>query len=519
MKPIDILMVAPELKGYAQAGGIGDVIRELPIQLKRINRKQRIAVAMPWYGIMQETHPELKERAELLASVTYAYLGNEETSHIFHVKVTGSRNQVDLLLVQNMKYFELFGNGQVFVPSRMPFEQDAVRFGCFCRAIQAFLLLPDVTVRVLHLHDWMTAPLAVGIRHGNGSEELEDVAVVSTIHNASYQGDLYIAPDRALEILLGPASSEARQVVLDQSRDTAGGVNFMQALVRNSNLVSTVSESYRGELLAYGNRENFFDGAGPLAPVFHELDQHGAFWGIPNGLNYKNNNRLLSQNERRRKISGFVGDVSYQVNLPVFSVIGRLVEQKFGLLLAEDEKGITILEHILQRDALVMVLADGDPSSYYGWRLKDLDRRYPNLFLRIAFDPELAELIFRCSDLFLMLSAGTEPYGIAHLQAQYLGGVVPICHLIGGLRDNTSDACSYRFERGKGRLETVMKAKACIDRAMSEFPGPEFMRRREASGEKRCNWEGPARAYLSAYERARENNRLAAKRRERTEDE
>jgi glycogen synthase len=508
---IDVLFVAPEVKGYAQAGGIGDVIKELPLQVKReFGSRKRIAVAVPWFGLIHAKRPDLVNQVQLAARVTYPYMGDVESSNIFHTKMANTNNQVDLFLVQNMKYFELFGNGAVFVPSRIPFEQDAIRFGCFCAALKEFLLLPDVTVRTLHLHDWMMAPLATGIRFGDRHEELRDVAIVSTIHNGSYQGDLHGDSKTAMQVLLPVSSPSAAQLVFDQSRDTGGGINFMQALVKSSNLVTTVSSHYQKELLEYGDRWNFFDGAGPLAPVFRELNERGAFWGIPNGLNYGKQPMIQTQPERRRRFSELLGEIPLREDLPVFSLVGRLVEQKFGLLLAEDERGITLLEHILGKGAMVVVLADGDPSCYWAWRLKELNRSYPNLIFRIAFDPALAEVMGCCSDFFLMLSAGTEPFGIAHLQAQFLGGVVPICHLVGGLRDNTSDACSYRFSRGRDRLETIQRAKFCIDQAVGEFPGPDFERRRRASREKRVGWEAPARTYLRAYARAGENNRLAA---------
>jgi starch synthase len=510
MEPIDVLFVVPEIKGYAQAGGMGDVAGELPVQLKkRAGRGKRFAVAMPWYGLMQTTRPELAQKARFVAGVTYPYLGDMETTNIFQTKLDGSNNQVDLFLFQNMKYFEMYGNGAVFVPSRMPYEQDASRFGCFCAALRAFLLLPEITVRLLHLHDWMMAPLAVSVRFGSRSEELRGITIVSTIHNASYQGDFYGDPGRAVDILLPSSTSRARRMVLDQGRDAGGGINFMQALIRNSNMVSTVSKNYRNELTEYGNRQNFFDGAGPLAPVFRSVIEQGAFIGIPNGLTYGRQPALYSQEVRRREIAKSLGDVSYNSALPVFSSVGRLVEQKFGLLLAEDEKRITLLEHILRRGPLVLILTDGDVHSYWGQRLESLSRNYPNLSLNVRFDPKLATLIYRCSDLFLMLSSGTEPFGITHLRGQFLGGVVPICHKIGGLADNTSHECSYAFSTGSHRMGTIQNALACIEQATSDFPGPDFMRRRHVSREKRLTWEEPAHTYLATYRRAEENNRMS----------
>ena len=116
--------------------------------------------------------------------------------------------------------------------------------------------------------------------------------------------------------------------------------------------------------------------------------------------------------------------------MPIFGVVGRLVEQKgIDLLTASAPKS-------LDAGGQIVVLGTGDPAYEAKW--KALAARYAGtLWLTLGFDAALAQRIYAGSDLFLMPSR-FEPCGLGQL-ISFRYGAIPVVHEVGGLAETVRD--------------------------------------------------------------------------------
>ncbi len=194
-EPINILLAASEVVGFAKTGGLADVAGSLPQALAR--RGHRCAVIMPLYH---------GARSAAVAPVP--------TDHVFSVPV-GDRSVparlwrsslpggINVYLVEQDGYFDrddpAKGRGiyQYTLPdgSRRDYDDNCERFVFFNRAVLEALPYLDFWPDVLHVNDWQTGLIPVYLREEyrprsdpRRNLHYERVRTLITIHNIAYQG-------------------------------------------------------------------------------------------------------------------------------------------------------------------------------------------------------------------------------------------------------------------------------------------------------------------------------------------
>jgi starch synthase len=182
--------------------------------------------------------------------------------------------------------------------------------------------------------------------------------------------------------------------------------------------------------------------------------------------------------------------------LPLFGLIGRLVEQKgVDLVLA-------CLKEMTQLPLQFALLGSGDKSIQV--RLQEFARLYPEkISITIGYDEKLAHQIEAGSDMFLMPSR-FEPCGLNQMYSQRYG-TLPIVRKTGGLADTVVDALPHTIKAGTatGFVFTEPSAGALMEtikRSMVVYSNQTVWERLQRNAmSKDFSWENSANQYLTLY--------------------
>jgi starch synthase len=204
------------------------------------------------------------------------------------------------------------------------------------------------------------------------------------------------------------------------------------------------------------------------------------------------NKKLLNKAALQTKLSLPVSN-----KIPVFGLIGRLVEQK-GIDLVLD-----CLPEILTLPVQLVVLGSGNKD--YGQRLSEFAEAHPDkVAVKIGYDEDLAHLIEAGADIFLMPSR-YEPCGLNQMYSQ-LYGTIPLVSKVGGLADTVVDALPETLSNNiatgivfDGVLAgTLIEA---IKRALMLYSQPKTWKQMQVNGmQKDFSWEHSAEQYRALYE-------------------
>jgi len=266
MLPYNILLIGAEYRGIAKRGGLGDVIADMPVQLR--NNNIQINVIIPYYEIIKNETSFVKEFV--------VKFGKNERSVELHI------TYIDNFKVHLLKSDEFFGGvyGEVYINSdkyrRGPFEDDAKRFAFFCKATLEILLNYNqfANINILHCHDWHTTTLITLLKYKKRFESInKKVKTLFTIHNLDYQGVRPFSTSDKKKKLISfeswfPNTYESikdNKEVMDKIKDLKDPKCFssMRAGINLADFVNTVSPTYAKEITQKDNFEkNFFGGRG-----------------------------------------------------------------------------------------------------------------------------------------------------------------------------------------------------------------------------------------------------------------
>ncbi|NHN37383.1 glycogen synthase [Pseudomaricurvus alcaniphilus] len=529
---MNILMVAAENGALAggKVGGMGDVIRDIPLALTR--QGHHVDVIMPGY-----MHFSKLPGAHLRAEVVVPFRGHQERVKVFELPAAEDGSLVRCWLLEHTE-FAAAGAGKIYCddPPDRPFASDASKFALFSVAVaQAVVdgVLDDY--QVIHLHDWHSALLAVLARYHPYYEAISAKTLVYTIHNLSLQG---IRP------LHGDSSSLHSwfpELVCDttQLRDPRYGdcINPMRAAIRLCDKVHAVSPAYAHEIQRPSDRERGFVGGEGLESDLRQACSEGRLVGILNGCEYPDvaesdageegadsslvEGSLLSEGSLqvlKQQVLQWIAaqqsvpSVHYiaadrindwrQASLPddvvLVTSVGRLTDQKVRLLREPLGDGRSGLEHILDRlegRGLLLLLGSGDPV-YESFIAKVAAARSNLLFLK-GYSEDLAELMYAHGDLFLMPSS-FEPCGISQMLAMRAGQPC-LVHGVGGLRDTVSDNLTGFVFSGDSPLQQAENMVERFSEAIalrSEDPD-QWQGVSQAAGACRFYWSDVAEQYVS----------------------
>ena len=242
-----IVLVAAEndaLPG-GKVGGLGDVIRDLPVSLARAGH--RVSVITPGYGIFAATGKPCR-----LGSVTASFCGQSEALELIEVEAKLRVKGVTHLVFEH-PLFSASGAGKIYVNDNAgPFATDAHKFALMCAASAEALVTGMVEqADALHCHDWHAALLLLLRQYSPRYAQLKKKAAVFTIHNLSLQG---VRPLRgaqsALESWFPDLVYEAAQIIDPAHLDC---INLMRTGINLADRVHTVSPTYATEILRPSN--------------------------------------------------------------------------------------------------------------------------------------------------------------------------------------------------------------------------------------------------------------------------
>jgi starch synthase len=180
--PLRILHAAAECFPLAKTGGLGDVAAALPAALRPLGDDAR--VALPAY-------PGVRERLGTTTPV-----GRLETAGGAFQVLRGALGALPVYLFDCPALFDRPGTPYED-PQRVPFADNALRFGSFGSAVAQFaqLEIDGFAPDIVHLHDWQAALAAPLIRQSSPWPR-----IVFTIHNLAYQGHFGRADFEALQL-------------------------------------------------------------------------------------------------------------------------------------------------------------------------------------------------------------------------------------------------------------------------------------------------------------------------------
>jgi len=522
MKNLNVLMVAAENDGIAncKVGGIGDVIRDIPVALS--HNGCNVSVVTPSYGYLHDT-----PGAEQVAEINFPFAGAEETGTLYRVRAKSTGGERVTHYVVDHPAFKSYddakGEYEIYshdAPGR-PFASDATKFACFNAAL-AVAIEKELfgTLDVLHLHDWHAAFLLALREFDPACAHLQKLPTAYTIHNLALQGIRPFAAD--------PSSLETWYPQLEQTDKlltTLGDprwndcFNPMATGIRLADAVHTVSPSYAEEILEPSRPPVTFGGEG-LENDLRWANGEGRLHGILNGCEYpaekakklsataligllkKEAVRWAAKRNALSMADAFAFQTLEKIETarkkPSFiaTSISRVVDQKMLLMKANGSNGKSGLENLLDAlgpDRLYILLGTGDTETEAF--LCETAALNSNFIFLNSYSNSVAQALYASGDLFLMPSS-FEPCGIGQMLA--MRDAQPcLVSRTGGLRDTVEPGVNgFGFEGDTLEQQVDNMAAALKDALALNESSEDWKKICTAAAAARFEWDATAKLYI-----------------------
>ncbi|MFA3792678.1 glycogen synthase GlgA [Aliiglaciecola sp. SL4] len=467
-----ILFVVSEVEDLAKTGGLADVAKALPIELKKLGHD--VVIVMPYYKLLADKFDAPIIASEGIVSSNKTYSFNVRQIHI---------QDVPVFCVDFPEYFHRDG---FYTDGYHAFADNAQRFAFFADAALATSRAIHFQPDIVHCNDWHTALTPYFLKTDNSGFFAHSKSVL-TIHNGAFHGT------HRLDEIPYVSHHDALHSQLD-----GDALNFLRIGIRYADKINTVSPNYAQELLTTLGSHM----------LYNEFSaRRNDVSGILNGCDYSqwdpatdqylpanfDVNNPAGKAECKRKLQETAG-FAEKANVPLIGMVCRLTEQKgFGYILP-------ILEDLLQHNVQLLIVGTGDPS------ISEVLHRHaqihPDKFIFIeTFSVELAHLLEAGSDFFLMPSL-FEPCGLNQMYSLAYG-TIPIVRAVGGLKDTVIDvihqpdvATGFVFEHPDSSA-----LLGCIYRALLHFyEYPDGFNQMKLRGmNTRFTWHQAALEYEALY--------------------
>lgn len=508
-----VLIVAAEndaLPG-AKVGGIGDVVRDIPLALAE--QGYRVSVVTPGYGVLGALPGA---RRLLRTQVTFG-LGHHELT-LFRVPGRQPTEQVAHFVLDG-KGLAAGTPGQIYqhdAPDR-PFASDAGKFALFAAGVAQLTVDGEFgRLDALHLHDWHAALVLVLRKYDPRYATLQHLHTVFSIHNLALQGVRPLGGDSSSLDAWFPKLQYEREVVADPRWPEC--LNPMAVGIRLADAVHTVSPSYAREVLQPSRRGQ--SGGEGLETDLQQAAREGRLHGILNGcpypapgsalpLDWDDLSQTAACEVLRWSADNTVMASAHYVareqlrerhDRPpglLLSSVGRLTDQKVSLLTTRLADSRTVLEHVLDRLSAAdryIVLGSGDPQIERLYT--SISARDSRLLYLSGYSETLSQALYASGTLFLMPSS-FEPCGISQMLAMRAGQPC-LVHAVGGLRDTVRDGVDgFAFE-GASVTEQAHRLLQRLDEALEIFRNGKarWSNICGAARAARFAWPDTARAYI-----------------------
>lgn len=449
-----VAFIGSECYPFVKTGGLGDVMHALAKELSKKNCD--VKVILPRYACIDQKWQE-----------KMVYKGS------FYMDLTsdGGQYYVGIMEYVNDGVVYDFIDNQEFFTSGNPYTSiigDIPKYCYFAKAALAALNYMNWIPNVIHCHDWQAGLVPVFLRDTFRDSPVSSAKIVFTIHNLRFQGIFNIDTFRYWTNLSYEVLSN------DAIRSGRDDVNMLKAGISYSDAVTTVSETYAGEI--------------QTAQYGEQLDGHLRYYsyklrGIVNGIdcdiwnpatdkllpyNYDVSNAIEQKKLNKLALQEELGLVKDE-NKMVIGLISRLTDQK-GLDLIN-----MIVGDLIDGNTEVVVLGTGDP--YYEGSFRYYEEIYKGYFCaNIMYDEGRAHKIYAGCDCLLVPSA-FEPCGLTQLIGMHYGAI-PIVRETGGLKDTVEPYNEFE-NRGNGftfdrydaglLLDAINRAKTCYFTQRNNF--------------------------------------------------
>jgi starch synthase len=481
-----VAFVSAEASPYAKLGEMADVAYSLPKHLSSLG--MNVMLFIPKYR-----RPEIDSLPkELICSSLPVPLGDRKIkAQVFK----GEQGKYEIYFIDNPKYFwrdHIYGTG------RGQYLDNDERFIFFCRAVLEFMLKSDMKLDIIHCNNWPTALIPVFLKTNQiCTRRFKDTATVLTLHNIAYQGEF--PPDSLLLTGLNWKYFTPKQFSMN------GMFNFLKAGVFFSDVINTVSSSYRKEILTRKH------GLG-LEQLLNL--RKGVFFSIRNGIDYEVWNpetdpfiattySLASLEGKIRCKEDLIKEFGLSISrkTPVVGLVAYMRSHKgFDILLEA-------IDEIMEMDIALVILGLGE--EMYENRLIETQRKHPQkVAVRLEMNPVLVHKISAGADIFLIPSL-YEPCGLNQLYS-FRYATVPVVRATGGLEE-TVKPFDPNTQKGNGFVFRDYSARALIDalkEALMYYRKPRLWNKIQAAGMKEnFSWEQAAKRYTKLYKNAIEIKR------------
>jgi starch synthase len=483
-----IAIAASEVTPFAKTGGLADVIGSLPKALAKSGCE--VKVFMPKYSSIDEYKYELHYESAL-GEIPIRVGGNLRNIHVLTSKLPGS--DVEVYFIDCPQYFNRNG-----FYTNDPDEPE--RFILFCKSVievlQKLKWFPDV----IHCNDWQTGLIPAYLKDNYSWDMAFDkTTTLLSIHNIAYQGRFF--PETRFK-----AETKPEWYYPEGPYEFHGTFSFMKAGISFSDIISTVSETYAGEILTNEYGEGLED-----VLRSRKNDLFGILNGIDDDIWDPETDRFVRYNygikniEDKEKNKEFLLNntpLHYIKGKPLIGIISRLVDQKGFDLFAQ------VFNDLLTLDAQWVILGSGDER--YEYMISNMERFAPDkVWTYIGFSNELAHQIEAGADIFLMPSR-FEPCGLNQMYSLRYG-TIPIVRKTGGLADTVKDWDEYKWdkksEEGNGFSFNDATGYAMLQtiwRALHTYYNDQVVwRKMQKNGMlQNFSWDASAKKYIMLYNKA-----------------
>lgn len=458
-----------------KVGGVGDVIRDVPIQIA--DRGDRVHVVVPSYSRLHHSGKlvkklEMELRGETYVSFIYEVQGKEKNSRISHYVI-------------HHPEIEAGNIGGIYHHDDEPFFTDVVKYIIFCTSV-AEAVKKGVFGRldIVHLHDWHSSLLLFLKNYHPQYKALGKLRFIYCIHNLALQGIRPFEDSYSSLTNWFPGVDFNYEDLRDPRYPDC--FNLMAMGIRFADSVHTVSPSYKQDVLLPSDAPEFIGGEG-LEEDLRKADKDKRFHGILNGSNYHDLNEIKKnqlfqnivttifkqlQNESDRSKAEFLAHTGEKVvplvkKKPKFicASVARLTEQKFYFFKRTPESLLEILDKLSEVGGVYVLLGTG--AADYEALLRNISYKRDNFIFINTQCEKVVNSIYRDSDLYFMPSL-FEPCGISQMLAMRHGQPC-LVHHTGGLKDTVQHVhTGFTFE-GKTYDEKVYNMVESFKEALHFF--------------------------------------------------
>ncbi|MFA6474812.1 MAG: glycogen/starch synthase [Patescibacteria group bacterium] len=423
MKPTRVLFAAAEMAPLAKAGGLGDVIGGLPLELQK--QVDRLVIALPFY---EEIPRPALHSLERITTLTVK-VGQQSYS----VVVWKARYKtMSLLLFQQPDFLsqgKIYDGFSVLNPlTGLVSSKDAVgqalRYVFFSYAVYAFICQRPKDFNIIHAHDYHMAPL-VALLHNDLN--LSHLKTIYTIHNLGYAGSL-------LKPIWEQFTPSLYRLFDFTEALRPKGPRMSWLGIKSADYITTVSPQYAKEIITpeYGNDFELLlqQRQSDLYSVLNGIDTKFFDPTVDPAVQVNFSWRTIKQRERNKIFLQRQCGLPINNKIPVIGIVTRL----------DTPKGMNLITHSLTELSRLPVqyVICGNGIKRYTTVLRAVAKLRPEQWhFHNKFDTTFSQYVYAGSDIFLMPSRH-EPCGLAQLIAMRYGAV-PVVRATGGLKDTVHE--------------------------------------------------------------------------------